>query len=428
MNLQVTETFNKTSIAYYNPNYSQIVSMGGSRSSKSYSILQLLMLEMISKKNLKITVWRDTKVVCRATVLEDFKKIIMFDDFIYNNFKENKTNGEFTYKPTGSRIIFEGADNIGKVLGGAQDISFFNEITEFSEDVYLQIKQRTAFKVFCDYNPSKDFWLEKARLDHRSVFIHSDFRDNAFCPTNIVEQLLSYEPWESGSYEVVGGEAYYNGQPITINNQPPPHIYNTKRKTANQYLWLVYGLGIGSEKPNRIYKGWKKIEQEYFDKLPYDSYFGLDFGSKNPTALVEVKYDGDGAFYICPRLYQPLTDVGESLSTILKDEIPSLKKGKNLIIADSAKNSFIDTLANNGHYIIGATKGTGSVSSGITNIQSLTIFYVPDENLEKEYTNYSWKLDRYNKSTDEPEKKDDHYMDAIRYVIEFLITFLDVKL
>jgi len=291
MELQVTETFNITSIAYYSQKKRQIVSMGGSRSSKSYSILQLLMLEMIHRFNIKITVWRDTKVACRSTVLEDFKKIIMFDQSIFNKFKENKQSGTFTFMPTGSKLIFEGADSIGKVLGGAQDISFFNEVTEFSKAVYLQITQRTADRIFCDYNPSKDFWLENYRYDPDTVFVHSDFRSNAFCPEPIVKQLLSYEPWVPGSYDIIDGAVIYKGNPISKFNQPPPHELNVKRKTANEYMWLVYGLGIGAEKPHRIYSGWKKISAEEFNILDHVSYFGLDFGTSKPTAGVEVKYD-----------------------------------------------------------------------------------------------------------------------------------------
>ena len=90
MNIDVTKTFaethkkyhekinqeiidkNKTEIIEPLYRYRQIVSMGGSRSSKSYSILQLLLLEMVSRKGIKITVWRNLKNVCRQTVLEDF--------------------------------------------------------------------------------------------------------------------------------------------------------------------------------------------------------------------------------------------------------------------------------------------------------------------------------------------------------------------
>lgn len=427
MNLKVSDTFNKTSIVFYDKKYRQIVSMGGSRSSKSYSILQILMLEMMRRKNIKITVWRNTKVTCRTTVMEDFQNIIMFDDSVFVDFKQNKQLGSFTYKPTGSRIVFEGADSIGKVLGGAQHISFFNEVTEFSKNVYLQITQRTSGKVICDYNPSKDFWLESYRFDKKSVFIHSTYKDNAFCSQNIVDQLNSYEPWETGSYEVRGTECFYNGNPIGPNNQPPIHEENVLKETADEYHWLVYGLGIGSEKPNRIYKGWHKITEEDFEGIDEKSWFGLDFGTSNPTACVEVKYGGNGDFYICPRMYKPLTNLNKSLNSAIRDNVPQISTGRSLIVADSAKETYITILSNGGHQVRGALKGPGSVSSGITLIQGYTIYYVSNADFEKEYNNYSWHVDRYEKSTDEPVKTDDHYLDAIRYIVTYLTSYLHIK-
>lgn len=426
MKLRVTDTFNNTSLVYYSNKYRQIVSMGGSRSSKSYSILQILMLELIRRKGIKITVWRKTKVTCRQTVLEDFQKIILFNERIYKDFKENKQTGTFIYMPTGSKIVFEGADNIGKVLGSTQDISFFNEVTEFSKAVYLQITQRTADKIFCDYNPHKDFWLEKYREDNRTVFIHSTFKDNAYCPENIVEQLLSYEPWEANSYKVDGMIVTYQGAPISITNQPPPNILNIKKDTASVYMWMVYGLGIGSEKPNRIYRGWKVISLEYFNKLDYTSYFGLDFGQSSPTACVEVKYNGDGAFYICPRYYKPLEDIEGSLTTQIKLKIPQIKRGSSLIVADSAKDSYIQVLKNAGHMVAGAIKGGGSIASGVSLVQAFTIYYVHTNDFVYEYDNYSWTIDRYEKSTDVPLKLDDHYMDAMRYIIAYLTAWLNI--
>lgn len=408
--------------------YRQIVSMGGSRSSKTYSILQMLMVEMITRKNIKITVWRDTKVTCRATIMDDFKQIIMFHERTYSKFKENKQTGTFTYMPTKSRIIFEGADSIGKVLGGAQDISYFNEVTQFSKAVYLQITQRTSDRVLADYNPHEDFWLESYRLDPDTVFIHSTFEHNAFCPPNIVKQLLSYEPWERGSYKVVGSEIFHNGKPIDNNNRPPINALNYERGTADEYMWLVYGLGIGAEKPYRIYKGWRKIMHHEFESLEYTSYFGLDFGSSSPTAIVEVKYDGDGGFYVCPRFYQPLGEITESINTIIKTRVPQIKCGTSLIVGDSAKQTYIDMLIEGGHLIVPAIKGGGSVNARISLIKGFTIYYVPEENFENEYQNYSWHIDRYDKPTDQPVKENDHYMDAVGYIIAYLVKFLHIKI
>lgn len=445
MNIDVSETFERTYKAYHeivnqediddnkfeviDPiyRYRQIVSMGGSRSSKSYSILQLLLLEMIKRKNLKITVWRDRKNVCRTSVLEDFENIIMFDYKIFKDIKINKQAGSFTYTPTRSKIVFDGADNIGKALGGTQDISFFNEISEFSKRIYLEITQRTSDRIFCDYNPSKTFWLETYRHDEETIFIHSNYENNAFCPPNIITQLKGYEPWEIDSYEVRGSEVFYNDMPISIHNQPPPNLKNIKKGTADDFMWMVYGLGIGAEKPNKIYKGWFEIEQEFFDDLEYEPHFGLDFGASNPTACIEVKYDGDGAFYICERLYQPLQDINDSLATVIKLKVPSAVKGRSLIICDSARQSYIDLLTIENYMALGAIKGGGSVEVGITLVQGFTIYYVKSPNLDFEQSNYSWSIDRYGKSTDVPMKMDDHLMDALRYVITYLVSYLNIR-
>lgn len=452
MELKATVTFEKTADVFYDKltpeewalrkqqylakdifedptpyRYNNIVSMGGSRSSKSYSWLQILMLELIKSDNIKISVWRDTKVTCKSSVMEDFQKIIMFDPFIFQNFKENKQSATFTYKPTGSKIIFTGADDVGKVLGGQQDISFFNEITEFNQEVYNQICQRTAKRVICDYNPSKDFFVEDLRHDEEAVFIHSTFKDNIYCPTNAALKILSYEPWEPGSYEIIEGrEVHYNGKIITKDNQPPPHKQNVLKGTASEYLWLVYGLGIGSEKPEKIYHGWREISQREFDALPYESYFGIDFGTSNPTACIECKYDGDGGFYLNERLYKPLRELTDSLPTVLKVNIPDL--GSKLLVGDSAKEMYITMLQEAGYFAVKAIKGAGSVEAGIGICKSVSIFYVPSKNLKKEYDTYSFQVDRYGKATDDPLKKDDHLMDAIRYLITYLIKYLAIKI
>ena len=109
--------------------------------------------------------------------------------------------------------------------------------------------------------------MEGYRNDPETCFIHSTFKDNAYCPPNIVKHLLGYEPWESGTYELKGSELFYKDEPISIHNQPPPNEQNIKKGTAHKYNWLVYGLGIGAEKPNKIYQGWREISYEFFDNF-----------------------------------------------------------------------------------------------------------------------------------------------------------------
>lgn len=396
MQLQTTLAFEKIYDAYKRGNR-LIAAVGGSRSGKSFSILQILLLEMLSRGNLRITVWRNEKVVCRATVMEDFKRILMSDVFLYNVFVENKALSTFTNKRNGSKISFEGGDSIGKVLGMTQDISFFNEITEFSQEVFLQITQRTGESYFADWNPSKSFWFDKYRNRADAEFIHSTYLDNAFVPDEIVKQLEGYNP---------------NIKDNVLNG------------TADKFMYQVYCLGIKSEKPNRIYKKWSMCSLEHFLKLPFKSYYGHDFGEVSPSCTVEVKFDGDNSFYIRERLYKP-----ENLMQSLENEFDKIRISKSdLLVVDSASRDKMLALRRAGYYAIGARKGNNSNVAGISLVSKFNIIYTSESvNVESEYENYSWELDRYGKPTDEPLKKDDHSMDAIKYIIVFLDRYLGIN-
>lgn len=400
MKLQVTPVFDKLKRYYDGNEYRQIVLMGGSRSSKSWSILQLFIMILLARANVLITVWRNTAKDCRSTVRRDFRKILVSDPILYNSFVENKTEATFTAKSTGSQIVFEGADDIGKVLGMAQTISFFNEVTEFSEDVYLQITQRTAERVFADYNPSKNFWFERFRNDPRTVFDQSTFKDNPFCPAPIVEQLLSYDP-----------------------DNPK----NVEAKTADKYMWEVYGLGIRAEKPNKIYRGWQTIPDEFFDKIPADSYYGLDFGLSSPNALVEVKFDGRRSFYIRELLYVPTQSLVESLAETINKLYPKIVDHSAIVVCDSAKIASIDDLKTYNISAVPAIKGAGSVDAGISFLQSCSVYYTRgSRNLESEYDTYSFET-LNSVVLDKPERnQEDHLMDAIRYVTTYLRYLLDI--
>ena len=403
MEFKVSNVYKRTEDIYKSKKYRQIVSYGGSRSGKSYSILQLFSILLMAKVNFKITVWRNEKVTCRATVLEDFRSIIYSDVHIFNQFVENKAAATFTCKKTGSRIIFEGADSVGKVLGMTQHISFFNEITEFNEDVYNQITQRTKETVFVDYNPSKKFWLDRYRTHANTTFIQSSFRDNPFLEQGIIEKLLSYDP----------------SNPI-----------NHENGTADEYMWKVYGLGELAEKPNRVYKGWGTISRhDWYDRLSeYQSYYGLDFGLSNPTALVEVKYDGDKTFYVRQRLYKPSQSMNMPISQYIKDNCPDIGS-EDLIVCDSAKMSMVSDMQYAGFMAVPALKGPGSVDRGVNVVQAVNVIYTDDSrDLDDEYVVYSYVVDRYGLSTDQVIRKDDHLLDALRYIISYLINYLDIKI
>ena len=375
--------------------YRYIVNEGSSRSSKTWSIFQYFLGIILSRLNLRITVWRKQQKTCRETVYQDFLKMLRQYSKIYTNLKHNKSEAKIAYPQTASQIEFNGTDDDLKVHGLTQDFSWFNEINELeSRDVFDQIDQRTAEAIIIDWNPSMNHWVDDVKMHPRAIVIHSTFLENPFAPIEVVRKIKGYEPTEE----------------------------NIKSKTANKYKWEVYGLGIKSEKPNKIYHGWQKISNLDFERLPYTSYFGLDFGQANPTALVECKYN-DGNFYFGERLYRE-GHLIESLPEKLKQlGVTDYDK----IVCDSASPEKIVELLETGFDASGADKGPGSVVYGISFLQKTNVFVCEDsKNIWNEYAHYEWELDRYGMPIDKPLKKNDHALDGARYIATYLQLYLEI--
>ena len=427
---KVTNVFKKNEEAYHNPKLRYIVNSGGSRSSKTYSILQFFVTILMQKQNYKISCYRNLRIDCIDTVGQDFKNIIE-QSGLSDRFVHNIKDAKWLCKATGSVIYFAGTEKIHKALGQQNNIIFLNEISEFSLAVFNQLDQRTRDKVFIDYNPSKDFWIESYRENESAEFLHSTYKDNPFLTRGIISKLQSYNPYEVDSTYVENGQVYHKGFPVSEKNQPPPNRPNIKNNTADKYLYEVYCLGLGSEKPNRIYTGWKTCEDQFFHSLPYEKFYGLDFGVSSPTAVVEVCFDGDRTFYINEILYKPSNEMGMTLGEYLQQKRASgkpLVDRDKIIVCDSAKKSMVLDLAKQGLNAVPALKGQGSVSRTISSVQSFNIVYTKSSlNLKEEYFEYSWKLDRYGLADESPElHKPDHLMDSTGYVISWMINYLAI--
>ena len=431
MDIEVTKVFDKNWPIDQSGDYRYIVNSGGSRSSKTFSLLQIFSIKLQMFKNYKITCYRNLRVDAIDTMYKDFEKIVDLTPGYEKVFKKNIKDAYFRNKKNGSTIYFAGTEKVSKALGTGNDEIFLNEISEFPEPVFDQLDQRCRNRVWIDYNPSKQFWVEKYRKNEDAIFIHSTYKDNQFLTEGIIKKLESYNPYEEGSTYVEWfdgvGKLMYKGKPVTRNNLPPPNIVNVKNGTADRYLYEVYCLGIGSEKLNRVLTGWRKCTPAYFKNLPYKSYFGLDFGISAPTAMSEVKYDGDRTFYVRQRLYRPSSTMGMPLYQYIKDKIGIASN--DLIVADSAKATMITDLQVGGLMAVGALKGAGSINRRLTQLQSFSVVYTTDSgDLENEYENYSYKIDRYGLVTDEIDPKSvDHLIDATSYIISYLISYLSIK-
>lgn len=398
MMLKATKVFEKNYNAINEKNidgsrkYKYIINTGSSRSSKTYSILQLFWITALTQPNKRLSIWRETKADTRMTILADLKKALPTLPN-YENVIFNKTESIFTF-PNGSTIEFMGSDEENRLHGFSGDIVLINEPYKFSKEAFDQIDMRTSDFLCVDWNPKTKHWIDDLSKQDNAIVIHSTYKDNPFIPLEQKKKILSYDP---------------------------SNPYNIEQGTANNYLWQVYGLGLKAEKPNRIFKDWRIIPDSDFYNLKYTSFYGLDFGLSAETAMIEVKFDGDCNFFLHEILYKPMNLMKSSLAA----ELENLNIPKHIeIISDSGNElnkSETIKLRNAGFNIIQAKKGAGSIVKGIETINKNNIFYTKSSiNLEDEYLNYSWRI--YQGVTmDEPDTSTaDHLCDATKYCVEWL--------
>lgn len=408
--------------------YKYIINTGSSRSSKTHSILQTHWLTAFLSPNSRVSIWRETKADCKMTILADLKKSVpTFPNSEYVNF--NKTESVYSF-PNGSTIEFMGGDEENRVHGFQGNVAHLNEPYKFSEEAFNQIDMRTSDYIIIDWNPKSNHWIEELGRRENAIVIHSTYKDNPFVPAEQKKKIESYlsvkftDVVESGllsihdayNYDIDTNALNFSSKQIKELKRA---IFNESEGTNDEYMHMVYARGLKAEKPNRIFKGWKIIDDEDFSLLSYPSYYGLDYGMSAPTALVEMKTDGDGTYFLKELLYKPMNDMKGTLS----EELESMGIPKHVeIICDSGNElnqSEGRKLKNAGFNMIFAQKGQGSVVSAIETMQKSKIHYCKSsKNLEENYENYCWKVYQ-GIQLDIPEETREDLIDAAKYVIKW---------
>lgn len=436
--------------------YKYIINEGSSRSSKTISLIDCVDIYGRSNPEKRLSVWRDTKKDCKDTVLHDALKHFRKTNRMNVGMKHNKTESIITYE-NNSTFEFVGTDDEEKVHGYTGDVAWLNEPYKISRDTFDQIDQRTSDFIFIDWNPKKAHWIEDLKKNERSIVIKSTFKDNPFCPPDQKYKILSYQPLKRcymvevlkmKEDEVRSYNFEENPKEIEAKylNEAKRCIVNEAQKSANEFNWSVYGLGEKAEKPNRIFS-WDEITDEYFDSIDSTTYYGCDWGAVDPWAIVSVKYN-DGNLYVKELNYDNENTIRANLKGDLLRQIDSqdedVKNNIGLvkwmftqklnipksskIICDNNRPNKIQALVNSGYTALPTVKSGTSIVDGINILQGLNVFFTKNsDNIRMEQENYSWMVDRYGLTEEKPEDVDNHTIDAIRYVVLYLVAMRVIK-
>ena len=365
MEIKSTVIFEKNYEALNDPAIRFVINEGGSRSSKTYSLCQLVIIYCLQNNNKVVSIIRKTFPALRATVLRDFIEILK-ELNIYSVEDHNKSEHIYTF-PNGSIVEFFSVDDEQKIRGRKRDIAWCNEANELYFDDFTQLNMRTESKLIFDYNPSESTsWLYELPTEE-SILIKSTYKDNPFLPQSIRAQIEDL-------------------------------------KRTDEALYQIYALGEKAISKSNIYSNWSFIPHRPARFVNY--VYGLDFGYNHPTALMRV-YWCDNDIYIEPVIYESYLT-----TPMLIDKMQSFNVEKTVtIVADYARPEIIAELNNAGYDVQNANK---VVKKGIDNIKTFGVLCQDDKAIKKEYENYKWKKVG-DMITDEPVKMWDDAMDAIRY-------------
>ncbi len=369
MEIQVTKIFDKNFKAL-NSDKRFIINQGGSRSSKTYSLCQLIIVWCLQNPNKVVSIVRKTFPALRATVMRDFFEVLK-DLELYEKASHNMSENIYRFD-NGSIVEFFSVDDEQKIRGRKRDIGWCNEANELWFDDFQQLNMRTESKLIFDYNPSESSgWLYELP-EAESVLIKSTYKDNPFLPESIKRQIEDL-------------------------------------KRTDEALYQIYALGEKAVSKSNIYTNWTFVQHRPSKFTQY--VYGLDFGFNHPTALIRV-YWHEKDIYIEPVVYESYLTTSD-----LIERFNNLGIDKSIdILADYSRPEIIAEMQIAGYNVNNANK---VVKKGIDNVKTFGVMCQDDPRMKKEYDNYKWKKIG-DTITDEPVKLFDDAMDAIRYATTFI--------
>ena len=353
--------------------------VGGSRSGKTYAVLQFIIIYCMQNTGKTITIARKTFPALRAGAMREFLQLLKDLD-LYLESNHNKTNNLYTLH--NNTIQFISIDQASRLKGLAHDLIFVDEVDELNKMEFDQLAIRTTERIIVAQNPSNALHFSLSYQDDPDAdFTRSTYLDNPFIPQGIINQIESY-------------------------------------KDTDEDMWNVYGLGLPAKNNELVYNHQKSYKDEDIvtvdanDKvIPiYDEViYGLDFGFNHPTALIKVHIK-EGFIWCKEEIHESYLTTSDLIQKMQSLNIPKDK----IIYCDSAEPKTIEEIKRAG---FSAQNSLKEVKEGIDMIKSFQLnIHQNSLKLFKELQSYKWRMVNGQK-TDEPIRLFDDGLCAIRYAV-----------
>lgn len=352
-----------------------VVNQGGTSSGKTYSIMQVLFFLAIEDAGSITTVVGQDIPNLKVGAYRDAKTILAGSEQLQVAFPVVNEGERIIRCVNGSLIEFKSYADAQDAKSGKRDYLFVNEANGIPYEVYWQLAIRTRKKIFIDYNPSARFWA------HDEVIGRSG-----------VELLISDH---------------------RINDTLTEEEHDRIEGIEDPELWKVYARGLTGKIAGLVLTNW-----DICDQLPPRdewkmSAYGLDFGFTNDPSAMEHVVQAHGDLWIDEHLYS----TGLTNPDIAQRAKVSGLTSSDQIIADCAEPKSIRELQATGLWVTPSPKGQDSIVSGLDILRRYRLHVTRrSQGIIANLRSYQWGKDRDGNLTNKPEDRNNHGIDAIRYV------------
>lgn len=407
-----------TAVSVFSSRDNELLYYGPAGTGKSRACLEKLHLMCLRNPEMKALMVRKTLVSLTSSGVQTYRQHVAKEALAANIvtwFGGSKSEPAAFRYSNGSTISIGGMDNPGKIQSSEYDVIYIQEATDLNEEDWefcsMRLRNgRVSFQqLIADCNPDMPtHWLNQRRLTGNVKSIRSRFEDN---PLYVNQDDMTYTPQ---------GEAYMNRLKNNL--------------TGAKYQRFVMGEWVAAE--GLVYTDY---DEEIHLRMPLQKppadwplYLSIDFGYTNPFVCQFWLEDPDGRLFLWKEIYKTRLSI--------EDAIPLIKKviGNRTVTMAVCDHSPGDIALIKKKLGIRAIEAKKDVSAGLQLVMARLkiqgdgkprVYICRDAIVDRdtllsnekrptctqeEIVGYVWNADK-----DAPVKKDDHGMDAMRYMITY---------
>lgn len=392
-------SFRPVHAAIRNKTHNQFVLKGGRGSTKSSFASVEMVLQLVRHPDVHAVVIRKVANTMRTTVFAQYVWAITALG-LADQFKVTVSPMELTYRQTGQKILFFGADDPGKIKSikvpfGYIGLLHFEELDQFAGEEEIRNMEQSVLRggpvalELKSFNPPGSVmnWANKycLRDKPRQLIHHSDYR-------SVPTQWLGQRFLDDAAYlQAINPEAY-----------------------AHEYLGEANGTG-GMVFENVAGEAIPDEQIAAFDR----ALCGVDWGYyPDPWAFNRVHFDaGRRTLYVYQELTARKKGNRETASMLTAAGVTPYDR----ITADSAEPKSVADYKNAGFFCRGAEKGPGSVDYSMKWLQSLARIVIDPARCPdtwQEFTAYEYERTKDGDLMSGYPDENNHHIDAVRYATE----------